>query len=438
MKRCPECGSKRVWCDGVRQTAIEPVQRYLCRLCGFRFSQSTAHSGIKGDILRQFSEQSDSGKNLLQSNIFQSDFSTKPALENPSFKRSEHVASHISSKQTITAKTLNTFADYNRERLVCVSESEAKNLATVETPKEKAQRGATQADVKGKIFQVAWNLQREGYSPSAQRNYPLYLNLLARHGANLDDPESVKDAIARQKNWGASTKCMAIATYGYYAKLNSIHWEAPRYKAERKLPFIPLEAELDALISAAGRKTATILQTLKETGMRIGEACRLKWIDLDQEHDTITVNQPEKGGLPRMFKISPKLKAMLNTLPKKSDNIFGHTNQREATDYLANLRKRVASKLQNPRLLAIHLHTFRHWKATVEYHKTKDILHVMKLLGHRRIETTLLYTQLVQFEDEDEFHSAVANNVEEAGKLVEAGFEYVCSHEGHMLFRKRK
>ena len=61
----------------------------------------------------------------------------------------------------------------------------------------------------------------------------------------------------------------------------------------------------------------------------------------------------------------------------------------------------------------MHLHTFRHWKATMEYAKTKDILHVMQLLGHRDINTTLIYTPIIQFEG-DEYHSAVAKTVEEA------------------------
>jgi len=73
----------------------------------------------------------------------------------------------------------------------------------------------------------------------------------------------------------------------------------------------------------------------------------------------------------------------------------------------------------------------------MEYHKTKDILHVMRRLGHKRIENTLIYTSLVQFESDD-FHSAVAENIDEAKKLIEAGFEYVCTHEDRMLFRKRK
>jgi len=51
----------------------------------------------------------------------------------------------------------------------------------------------------------------------------------------------------------------------------------------------------------------------------------------------------------------------------------------------------------------------------------------MRLLGHRNIENTLVYTQLVDFENDD-YHSATASTVQEAAKLVEAGFEYVCTH----------
>ncbi len=77
----------------------------------------------------------------------------------------------------------------------------------------------------------------------------------------------------------------------------------------------------------------------------------------------------------------------------------------------------------------------------MEYHKTKDILHVKQLLGHKRVDNTVLY---VQFEEalfskpQDEFHSAIARSVDEARRLIEVGFEYVCTFEGAMLFRKRK
>jgi site-specific recombinase XerC len=69
--------------------------------------------------------------------------------------------------------------------------------------------------------------------------------------------------------------------------------------------------------------------------------------------------------------------------------------------------------LVSARYLRIMHNTSRHWKATMEYHRTKDILHVIRLLGHKNIANTLIYTQLVEFES-DEYSSAVANNVNEA------------------------
>ena len=61
----------------------------------------------------------------------------------------------------------------------------------------------------------------------------------------------------------------------------------------------------------------------------------------------------------------------------------------------------------------------------------------MKILGHKNIQNTLLYTQLIVFKS-DEFHSATAKTVEDAQKLVEGGFEYVCDFGEVKLFRRRK
>jgi hypothetical protein len=76
-------------------------------------------------------------------------------------------------------------------------------------------------------------------------------------------------------------------------------------------------------------------------------------------------------------------------------------------------------------------------KATMEYAKTKDILHVMQILGHRNIKNTLRYTQLINFPNDD-FACKAAKSVQEATELIESGFEYVCEVDGTKLFRKRK
>ena len=86
--------------------------------------------------------------------------------------------------------------------------------------------------------------------------------------------------------------------------------------------------------------------------------------------------------------------------------------------------------------------TFRQWKATTEYHRTKDITHVQTMLGHKGLNNTLLYINLEHAlfgeGDSQEFHVKVASNVEEACELVKAGFEPVCRLDGKQLFRKRK
>ena len=61
----------------------------------------------------------------------------------------------------------------------------------------------------------------------------------------------------------------------------------------------------------------------------------------------------------------------------------------------------------------------------MEYHK-RDLLHVMQFLGHRNIKNTLVYTQLVNFENDD-YQFATASNVQEAVKLIEAGIR-VCMY----------
>ena len=103
-------------------------------------------------------------------------------------------------------------------------------------------------------------------------------------------------------------------------------------------------------------------------------------------------------------------------------------------------RKAMALKLQNPRINQITFHTFRHWKATMEYRRTKDILYVMKLLGHKNIKNTLIYTQLLPFQENDQFICKVATDTKEACKLIEDGWEYITGEysDGGKIFRKPK
>ena len=110
-----------------------------------------------------------------------------------------------------------------------------------------------------------------------------------------------------------------------------------------------------------------------ETAMRSGEAFRLRWRDFDFETKTVSVNNPEKHGNARVLKISDTLIAILKSLPQKDGKVFRGSVHCMRTNFTMQ-RKRIAERTKNLRLLRISFQTFRHWKATMEYHKTKAIL----------------------------------------------------------------
>ncbi|MCJ7423170.1 site-specific integrase [Candidatus Bathyarchaeota archaeon] len=213
-------------------------------------------------------------------------------------------------------------------------------------------------------------------------------------------------------------------------------WTPPIYRRVRQFPFIPIEAEIDQLIAGCSLRVSTYLQLLKETGMRSGEACGLlKWTDIDFEQRSIRIT-PEKNSNPRILPLSLKLVDMLNNLPKNTNTVFSANADLMRRNF-AKQRKRIAAKVKNSRFSQITFHTFRHWKATMEYHKTRDILHVKEILGHKSLNSTMMYTQLINFKD-DEFTVAVAHSEEEVVKLAEAGFEFYCDYEKNKILRKRK
>ena len=294
--------------------------------------------------------------------------------------------------------------------------------------------GESPQDSKGKIVEYSFWLLKQGYSKATIESRVKLLKRLIRRGGHFHDEDSIKEVIARQE-WSVNRKVNAVDVYSSFLQMQGKTWDPPIYKRIRKLPFIPTETELDQLIAGCSKRMATYLQLLKETGMRCGEASQLNWTDLDLENKSIRIT-PEKGGNPRNLRISNKLLDMLKETPKNRVAVFDASSDLMRRNF-GKQRKRIAAKLKNYRIKQITFHTFRHWKATMEYHKTRDILHVKEILGHKSLNNTMLYTQLIGFKDDD-YTAVVAHSEEEACKLVETGFEYVCDFSGNKIFRKRK
>lgn len=103
-------------------------------------------------------------------------------------------------------------------------------------------------------------------------------------------------------------------------------------------------------------------------------------------------------------------------------------------------RQRAYEKFGDAELSKIRRYDLRHWFATMTYIKTRDIFHVKYLLGHTRLENTLIYIHLAEglADFPGDYTCEIAKTVEEAAKLIEQGFDYICDADGVKLFRKRK
>jgi hypothetical protein len=89
----------------------------------------------------------------------------------------------------------------------------------------------------------------------------------------LNNPETVETILATEKMTPAS-KREFVAAYCAYTKAFRIPWEPVKVNYEPKEAFSPLESEIDSLIAGCGRRTATLLQALKDTAARAGEMTR--------------------------------------------------------------------------------------------------------------------------------------------------------------------
>lgn len=281
-------------------------------------------------------------------------------------------------------------------------------------------------------------LQNEGRTDGTLKAHNVRLKLISKH-ADLDNPDTVTQYVTRMKT-GNNYKIAMIRTYIQYCKYYNLTWNPPHYVSDTKAIKIPSQPKLDMLIANSGRTLSTKLRISKETGMRPVELMNLKVKDVALEQRTIYPTTA-KHGASRSLVISTNLRDTIqdhinrgklqpNDKLFKSDALhYGHAYR--------EMRNRLSQKLNDPSLKQIRLYDFRYCFATTLYHKYKDLLLVKQQMGHKRVETTLIYTQLLNAPD-DEYICKTATNIKEDQNLIESGFEYISERDGIKLYRKRK
>jgi site-specific recombinase XerD len=143
-----------------------------------------------------------------------------------------------------------------------------------------------------------------------------------------------------------------------------------------------------------------LLMTLYSTAMRRSELCRLKVTDVDSKRMMIRITQG-KGNRDREVPLSPKLLEALRVYwrwMKPETYLFPGTVHHRRADvpisanivWLACRQAAQAAGIDK----RIHPHSLRHSCATHLFDAGADLRSLQVLLGHSRLEHTLIYLHL--------------------------------------------
>jgi integrase len=297
-------------------------------------------------------------------------------------------------------------------------------------------------EIDGRILQYDWKCKLRGLGQETRQRRMYLLKRLVKDGANLDVPETVETVLA-VKDYGVATKWLMVNAYHSYCKLFKIEWEPIKVKYQPETPYIPTEEECKIFIAGLSKTCSIFCKILYETGARCGEACKIEWTDINEENGTIAINHPLKGSNARINRVSRECIELLKKLPRKYGKHVFNPNPRGLHGSFQRQRAKIADRLGKPQLRQIHFHTFRHVRATMAIHNCVPLFDVKEDLGHKCIANTEKYVhwnrKLFQ-EKNDRFNYSSASTDEDAGKLIETGWTFVCNNlgNGHMLFRKAK
>jgi len=279
-------------------------------------------------------------------------------------------------------------------------------------------------------------------SRTNQRAVNYRLMRIAKEEIDFNNPSEVETFVYGM-DVSNNYKNKIFQAYHLLCQANDIEFKKPKLLAVQ--PFvirIPTEERIDKIISCCHWVYSTVF-TLSKHGLRPDEISKLTLKNLDLEHSQLTVPS-SKQGLQRTIQLKRQTVELLKDymvrrkISSVDQKLFASVRKIKATWRFYRLK--AYNKLKDPELLSIRLYDLRHWFATTTYMKTRDIFFVKYLLGHRRLNNTLVYVHLAKglTNFSEDYVSQVAKTVEEAQKLIESGFEYVTTFDNLMLFRKRK
>jgi len=300
------------------------------------------------------------------------------------------------------------------------------------------------------LDQVRERLRYGHYSLSTERSYVYWVRWFVRfHG--MRHPREMGGAevqaflswLANRRGASVSTHKQALAALIFLYKRvldTDLPWmqEIGRPRTAQRLPVVMNRAEVQQLLNAATGEHQLVFRLLYGTGMRKMECLRLRVKDVDFDRRLIVIREG-KGNKDRITMLPSALGSDLRRQLEyakalyKADRALGRAgvetppsvakkypragqswawfwvfpSDHESTDPRSGIRrrhhlyegtlgsaiKRAAARAQIAK--PVSTHTLRHSFATHLLERGQDIRTIQELLGHNHVDTTMIYTHVL-------------------------------------------
>lgn len=255
--------------------------------------------------------------------------------------------------------------------------------------------------------QMKEEMRLRGYADRTIDSYVAQMVRFVRHygvaPTELGSVEIRKYLVHLTEDEGLSSSSVNQAIYGlkfFYAEVLGREW-AERFKFRRsrkkKLPVTLTRAEVGRLLEETRNlKHRAVLMALYSAGLRVNEAISLQVRDLDIPNRRILVREP-KGGRERYVMLSDRFSRVLRRyLREQRPKGYLFPGKIPEKPLHSSAVQRVVKKMGSRAGIekTVTPHVLRHTFATHLIEQGTSVLYIQKLLGHKSVKTTMLYTHV--------------------------------------------
>jgi integrase/recombinase XerD len=257
-----------------------------------------------------------------------------------------------------------------------------------------------------------YNFEREmkirGFSGRTIDSYLYYIKDLfnfARKSPIEINSDDIKEYLLgmKKRNLSSSTMNAAISSIKfYYTKIVKrnffISKEIARTKKPKKIPQVFTKEEIRQILgSISNVKHKLILGLMYSSGLRVSEVVNVKVQDFEFKDKMLRVREA-KGKKDRMTILSEKVAGVMEKyLKNKKLEQYAFESERGGKLTERTVQKVFTEALEKSGIKkSASCHCLRHSFATHLLEAGYDIRYIQVLLGHKRLETTQVYTKVAK------------------------------------------